>query len=179
MELLIIIVISVLLPIKINKMKLSISLFAFFLYIFSYSQVDVKKSSISTGGGSASVGTTQIIYSIGEVTVQENAQGNIHLSEGFIGPDIAGLVGIEDYGYLENIKVFPNPVKNRIQITLPGIGNYEVYIFDLNGKELMRQDVSDTSQLSYDLYRYQTGVYLLLIIDRQKHLSAHIKLQKL
>ncbi len=44
----------------------------------------IYKSSIDSGGASASNGNIQIVYTIGEVNVQESSAGNIVLSEGFI-----------------------------------------------------------------------------------------------
>ncbi len=145
---------------------------------FSYSQTELRKSSLSTGGGSASVGTTQVIFTVGEVAVQENTQGATHLSEGFIGPDVAQLVGIQDYGTLQGVQVFPNPVKDNVQINLPEDNTYEIRLFDLNGKELWTKQIENTDQAQYNLSRLQTGMYLLIVIDRKNKLSYIIKLQK-
>ncbi len=46
----------------------------------------IVKSSIDSGGGSVSAGNIQMVYTIGEVRVQERSAGNIQLSEGFINP---------------------------------------------------------------------------------------------
>ena len=45
----------------------------------------IYKSSIDSGGASASNGNIQLLYTIGEVNVREASAGNIVLSEGFIG----------------------------------------------------------------------------------------------
>ena len=50
---------------------------------FIYGQ-SIYKSSIDSGGDSAANGNIQVIYTIGEVNVQESSAGNIILSEGFI-----------------------------------------------------------------------------------------------
>jgi len=75
-------------------MKKLFILILFLLTGFTYGQMQIKKSSISTGGGSASAGTTTVISAIGEVAVQENTQGTVHISEGFIGADIAVVLGV-------------------------------------------------------------------------------------
>lgn len=46
----------------------------------------IEKFSIDSGGASASEGGIQILYTIGEVNVQELSAGNIQVSEGFINP---------------------------------------------------------------------------------------------
>ena len=159
-------------------MKKILLLIAISSITFGFSQTELRKSSLSTGGGSASVGTTQVIFTVGEVAIQENTQGNTHVSEGFIGPDIATLVGIQDYGTLQGVQVFPNPVKDNVQINLPEDNAYEIRLFDLNGKELWIKQVENVEQTQYDLSRLQTGTYLLVIIDRKHKLSRIVKLQK-
>lgn len=44
----------------------------------------IEKFSIDSGGASASAGDIEILYTIGEVNVQERSTGTIQLSEGFI-----------------------------------------------------------------------------------------------
>jgi len=141
-------------------------------------QVEVKKSSISTSGGSISAGNKQVIFTVGEVNVQEADVGNTHLSEGFVGPDVAQLVGIQDYGTLQGVQIFPNPVKDRVQISLPESNTYEIHLFNLNGKELMTTQIEDIDHAQYNLSRLKTGVYLLVVIDRKNKLSRIIKIQK-
>ena len=51
----------------------------------SFSQT-IYKSSIDSGGASTSAGNIQVLYTIGEVNVQELSSGNIKASEGFVGP---------------------------------------------------------------------------------------------
>ena len=48
-----------------------------------FSQTVIQKSIIDSGGAGATVGTTTIFYTLGEVAVQENTNGSTHISEGF------------------------------------------------------------------------------------------------
>ena len=159
-------------------MKNILIIFTLLLTASGYSQTAVKKSSIDSGGATATSGNIGVIYTIGEVAVQENTQGTTHLSEGFIGPDVAQLVGIQDYGTLQGVQVFPNPVKDKVQINLPEDNTYEIRLFDLNGKELWTKQIEDINQTQYNLSRLQTGMYLLIVIDRKHKLSRIVKLQK-
>jgi len=144
---------------------------------FGFSQTNIKKSSISTCGGSATVGTTQVIYSIGEVAVQEHTQGTTHLSEGFIGPDMAEALGITDYGTLSGISVYPNPVTDRFNISLPQSGSYEFYLYNLQGKQIFFRQVNDTQQ-NFDISRLTAAGYLLIVIDRENKLKKTFKIIK-
>jgi len=55
-----------------------------FLVGMSINGQSIYKSSIDSGGASASNGNIQVLYTIGEVNVNESSAGNIILSEGFI-----------------------------------------------------------------------------------------------
>lgn len=46
----------------------------------------IEKFSIDSGGASVSAGNIQVLYTIGEVMVQERSAGNIQVSEGFVNP---------------------------------------------------------------------------------------------
>ena len=160
-------------------MKNIFTLIALFVLSTSFGQVALRKSSLSAGGGSATSGSLYMVYALGEIGVQEADAGNIHLSEGFIGPDITALVGIEDYGVLENLRIYPNPVKTQLNMELPETTDYEVHIFDLTGKEIFTRNIEDDSTAQYNLTNFKTGVYLLVVVDRQNKLSKTIKLQKM
>jgi hypothetical protein len=66
---------------KTIKLTLLLNLLVF----FGYSQ-SIEKFSVDSGGASTSVGGIQILYTIGEVAVQEVTTSNISISEGFINP---------------------------------------------------------------------------------------------
>jgi hypothetical protein len=70
-----------------NIFKIGLFIMAFFLSQIALSQT-IEKSSVDNGGASVSNANIQMVYTIGEVTVQEVTAGNIRLSEGFIGPNI-------------------------------------------------------------------------------------------
>ena len=162
---------------KFSQMKKFLIIISIFTFTWASAQVEVRKNSLSTGGGSSNVGTTHLVFTIGEIAVQENTQSSIHVSEGFIGPDIAQLLGIEDYASLEGVHIFPNPVKSTLNVNIPNQeGNYSVYLFDLQGKILMSKSVDSDFQLN--MSTYPTAVYLLSIIDNQQKRKSIIKVQK-
>jgi len=52
-------------------MKTILSILSILVFSLGFGQTLIKKSSISTGGGSATSGNIQVIYTIGETAVQE------------------------------------------------------------------------------------------------------------
>ena len=160
-------------------MKILFTFIISLLLTNGYSQTELRKSSLSSAGGSASSGNLYMVYAIGEIGVQESTVGNTLLSEGFVGPDITAILGIEDYGVLKGLKIYPNPVKDQLHIDLPDDMTYEVHIFDITGKEIFTNRIENNHQAQYNVSNFKTGIYLLVIIDRKNKQSATVKLQKL
>ena len=157
-------------------MKKYITIIAFFILVSGFGQTDIKKSSLSTAGGSHTTGSTTVIYALGEVAIQEHTQGNILVSEGFIGPDLRAL-GIEDYGILEGIRVYPNPVQDVFTVSLPENKAYEYYLYDLNGKQIWAKTGNNETE-QFNIARLHTAMYVLVVIDRDHQRKKIIKLQK-
>ena len=158
-------------------MKYILTIITVFTFTLSIAQVEVRKSSLSTAGGSSTVGTSRLVFAVGEIAVKENTQSNIHLSEGFVGPDIAQFLGVENYANLNGVQAFPIPVKNILNVNVPDQkGDYSIYIFDMQGKILLTKSV--TSDFNLNMSVYPTGVYLLSIIDNKQKLKSIIKIQK-
>ncbi len=159
-------------------MKYILSIIALLVFSINYGQVALKKTSLSSGGGSASSGSLYMVYALGEIGVQEAHTGSNLLSEGFIGPDVTALVGIEDYAQLEGLNIYPNPVQAYLNIELPDTGNYEIHLFDMTGKQVFSRIIENDNQSSYHLAHLKTGIYLLSVIDRDNQKAKTIKLQK-
>ena len=160
-------------------MKKILILLSVLISIFSYGQTEIKKSAISTAGGSHTNGTTTVISAIGEVAVQENNQGNIRLSEGFIGPDILTALGLENYDELNGLNIYPNPVDTRLFIEFPVVQDYEVYLYDLSGKQLIFSKINAKSKGEIDLTGYKTAVYMLIVVDVKNMKRKIVKINKL
>ncbi len=162
---------------KVVKMKKILLLTMLLLMYITNAQVSEKKSGISTSGGIMTSGSQVVIFTVGETNIQEVDAGNTHLSEGFIGPDITESLGITDYNTLSNIAVYPNPVKDSFTLSLPQVGTYEVYLYNLQGKQIFSRQVNDL-QNSFDISRLTATGYMLIIIDRKNKLKKSFKIIK-
>jgi hypothetical protein len=141
------------------------------------SQTAIKKSSLSTDGGSAVNGNITVTYTVGELAVREIKNGNTGLSEGFISPDIRVALKAEDYGELQGVNIFPNPVKDNLHISWPFKHEYEIHLFDITGKEIFVK-TDNTSNSTFNLSGYPKGIYLLGIVDRKNRKIRTFKVQK-
>lgn len=84
----------------------------------------------------------------------------VHLSETF--PSL----GMEEYTPMQNLKIYPNPTTNHVYVEMGA--NWEnfkskyVLVYDLHGKCVLRQSVTDTS-IQIDMSNYPSGFYLIRI----------------
>jgi len=144
-------------------MKNIIIILSFLLSLNLSAQTAVKKSNISSGGGIVTNGTTKIIYTLGETDLQETGNGTIHISEGFINPGLTASLGIENYTSLNNVKIFPNPASDFINIRFPEPGNSEILLSDINGKQIAYFSDKNVNLQKINIQNLPKGSYLLII----------------
>ena len=82
---------------------------------------------------------------------------------------INGTLGLTDLDLL-NVRVFPNPTSDQLQITLPGEANLSLYSPD--GRLLLTMDHMDSSSIS--LNEFTPGMYNLTIIQNGKQQTLNI-----
>ncbi len=158
-------------------MKKSLYLLLLILPLATTAQIELKKTSLAPFGGSSESGNLSIVHIAGEIANKENNQGNYHLSEGFIGPDLTRLLGLNDYEILSGIKVFPVPVSNVLNVQLGQSGTYEIYLFDLTGKQLSQTQTNE-KQITLEMSHLPAANYILMVIDRKNKTYKYIKIQK-
>ena len=159
-------------------MKKLFTILIFLLAITGFSQTAIEKSSIDSGGATVSSGSLSMVYTLGEVAVQEMTIGNIHISEGFICAEKQNTLGIENHKLLEGITLFPNPATDYVNFNFTSIANYEILIFDFSGKQIFRTVSKQADQIRLPLKQYSPGVYLVMIKNNEKKLYNSYKLVK-
>ncbi len=157
-------------------MKETIIIIIMLLANLSTGQVTVKKSVIDSGGGSTTVGNTTLISTVGELAVQENTQGAVHISEGFIGFDVS-TVGVEDYTALTGISLYPNPAIDYINISFETDGNYQIQVYDLNGKLVVSNETQE-STFQIPVSHLQRATYMVLVKNNETRQFATYKIIK-
>src|SRR5690606_12724987 len=121
----------------------------------------IEKFSIDSGGNISSISNITMLYTIGEVNVQELNAGNILLSEGFISPDFGETLNI---GYEDStgnqLLLYPNPTKDLVIIDNLPHGEIQMIVFDVNGKELVSK-IANTQTARIDTSNLPNGVYIV------------------
>jgi len=62
----------------------------------------------------------------------------------------------------ENIKIYPNPVGDILNISFENLENSVINITDIYGRKIYEQNIYE-SQNAIDVYSFQNGIYILTI----------------
>ena len=154
-------------------MKTYILLFSLFLTGFAYGQVQVKKSSISCGGGTGSIAGYHVAYSIGETAMSEKTSGTIHVSEGFIGPDLMNMVSVRNEKLRAMLHLYPNPSSDMLFVRSESQGVMKACIYDLSGKALM-SETQGQGILKISVKSLPPGSYLVRVTVEGKSILYQI-----
>ncbi len=144
-------------------MKTFLTIIALLVAFSSFGQTAIKKNSIDSGGDISTNGTTKMVYTLGEVAVQENSTGNIHVSEGFIGVNSLVSLDIENYSILSDIKVYPNPTSDYININFTQKSDYDISIYNLAGELIYSKQIIESNKESINLNKFPAGTYLFVV----------------
>ena len=82
---------------------------------------------------------------------------------GIRGPELPQAI---EENIADNVRAFPNPTNGIVRILTEGESVIEVQVFDLFGKMLSHQSVSE-NEFSVDLSGYTSGTYLLRLISNE------------
>ena len=143
-----------------------------FLVSSAFSQITIKKQSIDSGGALVQNGNIKMLFTVGELAVAEKISGTFQISEGFIDPNINFVLGLNQYEFLTGVNVFPNPVIDKIHIKFPDQNNYQIDIYDINGKILKSQFSNSNVEIIVNISDLQMADYFLVVKD-----NAHKKLK--
>jgi hypothetical protein len=123
---------------------------------------------ISTSGTSMSNGTTTLDWTLGEPATATLDNSSNMLSQGFHQPSIV-VTAIADAATLNEVKVFPNPTIDVVQIQfITNQKNTLVELYSVDGKLLEKQSVnSQTAEMN--MSAYPAGTYFLRINNSDTH----------
>jgi len=143
--------------------KIIITTVSLFIFSFSFGQTEIIKSNISSGGGTVTSGSTKIIYTVGEIIAKENTQGTVHISEGFINPNMFASTGIKESAKLQNVKLYPNPAKDFVNVKFSEICNNQIILCNVYGKQLALYSNKSCKLQKIKINYLANGTYFLIV----------------
>jgi len=70
--------------------------------------------------------------------------------------------GISDFDFNNEIKIYPNPVKNKLIVQFENFKNFEIKLVNVLGKEIYNQKISN-EKTEINLSEYSKGIYFLIV----------------
>ncbi len=83
--------------------------------------------------------------------------------------------GIESQVLEQNLTVYPNPASDLVNVDLTGFNDdVSVTIFDLNGKSVLFQNVTDNSLFQLNISDLKNGIYQIRVSDKNHSVSQKL-----
>ncbi len=139
-------------------------LFIFMLTFSLQAQLTAEKMSIDSGGGMVTVGTLVSLSTLGEGFVEETANGNLQISEGFISAGQLTSLGLDAYDPLLNVALFPNPTQDFVNIKSVENVAYTLTLYDTHGRKIELWQI-DTTEYQINVAQLPTATYWLVLTD--------------
>ncbi len=134
-----------------------------FVQLSVFGQLHIDKSSIDNGGAINTNEDLTIIYTIGEPVVQESNKSNIYISEGFLNPGIFKTVNTENFTSINDIKVYPNPTVDIVNISFAEKDDFEISILNSSGQMISKTKYFQVKTLTLNMKNFIDGIYFILI----------------
>lgn len=148
---------------KLIKMKHILSLIIGLSCFLTQAQT-IEKFSIDNGGASVTNGNITLLYTIGEVNVQELNAGNILLSEGFINSNFGETLNITEVNPIENqLLLYPNPAQEVFYVS-SSLPITQLTLYDVTGKQIAK-----TNATQMKVEHLSAGVYFVKISTETNH----------
>jgi len=83
-------------------------------------------------------------------------------------PSTLGDIKLSKMTISQDLKVFPNPVQTTLTVQLPKIKDGQLAIFDILGKQVWSQELSDdVAQIDLNIAHFEKGMYQLVVQNKE------------
>jgi hypothetical protein len=142
------------------KRHIFISILAFFVLS---AQAQIKQEVIASAGGYNTSGGLSISWTLGEVVIPTFKNGDLVLTHGFQQKLIITTIE-ENIDILIDVKVFPNPASEVVNIRFeaPVNGEIDIAVLDSQGRLVKREMIESTMiEKQINLQEMPAGIYYL------------------
>lgn len=162
---------------QINFLRVILFFLMPFIHFIVFSQ-SLNPEVIGSTGDSFKTANSEVCFTIGEIAIETFQTGSNYLSQGFHQTEIS-TESIEDNVPNIQFSLFPNPSVQQLNLSLFNSNeNYNLFIYDMNGKLILQETINGKSNKVIDVSTYSTGVYLLHIVDKYHQTIKVFKIQK-
>jgi hypothetical protein len=133
---------------------------------------------ISSGGDNLMMANGSLEWTLGEIMIETYARPVGYLTQGFQQPSKITITHVEKD--IENlIEVYPNPVREWLNVKVSRVGSYTIELFNLQGQKLINSEFNASSNndlFEVDVQPLKPALYLLKITSNS---SGGIRNQKI
>jgi len=138
------------------------------IFISGYSQsVTIEPTLISNA---SSAENNQLHWILGESFVEYKANNDIVLSEGFF-QGLGLITSTDDENLIHDVKVFPNPFFNHLEILAIDDSDLECFLFDASGRLIKHNTFNQALKINFQ--SEDAGIYYMLIKDKEKRTNTY------
>lgn len=120
-------------------------------------------------------------WTIGEGVIETFSNNEIVLTQGFQQPSLKVTLIDESDQINFQVNIYPNPTRDLLTINMQSENEIActAELFDMSGKLLFRKDLTGREITeTLDLSSYSSNVYILRIMDTNRHFYETYKVQK-
>ncbi len=138
----------------------------FSLLVLLLSAVQFQAQSLIGAAGTEHVGNSaQLSWSLGEIATQ-TLDGAVTLTQGFQQVDEIST-DVPELSPLSGMNLYPNPCTSQLFLAIDEPGEFEVEIYDMNGRVVLHQQAGFSSLNELNVMGLTNGHYVLRI--RETH----------
>jgi len=144
------------------------------ILIFLLSASAMQAQQVMTTSGNYNSNTSgSLSWTLGECVIETYTSGNVVLTQGFQQSKLIVTALKEVSGNSLAISIYPNPTNDFVLIkgTPESVKNLRYMLFDLNGKLLAEQKVTN-SETTLSFNNLQTGTYLVKLIRNDQEVQV-------
>ena len=140
---------------------------AFLLFPLLGQAQDLDQSVIGTAGNYSENGKASLSWTIGETVVETVSDGTNTLTQGFQQGNLSVTTLIKQPELSSNLKVYPNPVKNILNVETDKKG-MDYQLLNINGQVVSNGKLENTNQ-EINFSALPSGTYFLKINNEKTH----------
>ena len=143
---------------------------AIILFLLVFNFTFAQKSAVAAGGNATGTGGTAS-FSVGQISYK-SPTGNL-ISDGVQQPYEIQTLGKSDFEAIQlEMLVYPNPTDGELLLKIPdnGLENLTYQLFDINGRNLISQNINQT-ETPISLKNCNKGVYFLAVFAQNKKIK--------
>ncbi len=128
---------------------------------------DLDQNVTATAGAYSENANGSLSWTIGETVVETVSDGTNSLTQGFHQGNLSVTTFIEKTELSSNLKVYPNPVENILNVETDKTG-MDYQLLNINGKKVSNGKLENTTQ-EINFFDLPAGTYFLKINNEKTH----------